>query len=256
MSRRLWIVASIALIASVAAAYLFVENRRLRRDASRLAAERDALAAGPATPDPWAGDGAAAEDDDGGDAMAGMPRGLGGAIDQVGRPELPADQKETRLERRKRRQAEIAGLLGRGEGETDDEYRARVMPLMGTMLARPRDTLANQRKQIEDAAGVTPQQREQLDAAFGEVYDELITYTDGAVADGQLTPYDLNVSGMLEYTGGLGAILGGAEGRIGQILSASQLQQFDDSGFEWAEYLGVSAPWERLTPPPPPPGGS
>jgi hypothetical protein len=25
-----------------------------------------------------------------------------------------------------------------------------------------------------------------------------------------------------------------------------------DTGFEWGEYLGVSAPWEKLQPPPPP----
>jgi hypothetical protein len=24
-----------------------------------------------------------------------------------------------------------------------------------------------------------------------------------------------------------------------------------DAGFEWGEYLGVKAPWEKLTPPPP-----
>ena len=97
---------------------------------------------------------------------------------------------------------------------------------------------------------------DRLDAAFDEVYDELISYTDGAIADGQLSPYDTNVPGMLDYAGGLGGILTGAESRIGEILSASQRQQIEDSGFEWGEYLGVSAPWERLTPPPPPPGGS
>jgi hypothetical protein len=29
-----------------------------------------------------------------------------------------------------------------------------------------------------------------------------------------------------------------------------------EAGFEWGEYLGVSAPWESLRPPPPQPGGS
>jgi len=253
MSRRVWIAASIALIASIAAAYLYVDNRRLRREAARLERERAALASAPRGDDPWA---AAGSDDDDVRGMPGLPSGLGGAIDSVGRPVLPEDKKETRFERRARRQAEVAGLLGRLEGETDEEYRARVMPLVGTVLARPRDSYADMRKQVEDEAGVTEEQRAKLDAAFGEVYDELLAFTDGAITDGQLTPYELNYAGMLEYGGGLGAILSGAEGRIGEILSPQQLDQIGSSGFQWAEYLGVSAPWEQLNPPPPPPGGS
>ncbi len=252
MSRRVWIAAAVALIATVAAAYFYVENRALRREAVRLQQERDALTSAPRAGDPWA---AAGSEDDGA-PMPGLPSGLGGAIDSVGRPELPAEQKETRLQRRVRRQAEIAGMLGRLDGETEEEYRARVMPLIGTVLARPRDNIAALRSQVEDAAGVTAEQKQKLDAAFDEVYDELIGFTDGAIADGQLSPYETNVAGMLDYAGGLGGILTGVEGRIGEILSPGQRQQIEDSGFEWGEYLGVSAPWERLTPPPPPPGGS
>ncbi len=254
MSRRTLVAAAVALVASVAAIYLYVENRRLRREAAELADQRDALAAAPPADDPWGA--AAGKTDEEADALATLPRGLGGAIDQVGRPELPEDKKETRLERRQRRQAEFAAMFGRLDGETEDEYRARVLPLMRTVLARPRDNVANLRKQLEEQAGVTDEQRAQLDAAFQETYDELISYTDGAVADGQLSPYDLNVAGMLDYAGGLGGMLSGVEGKIGQILSPAQLQTFEDSGFEWAEYLSVSAPWERLTPPPPPPPGS
>jgi hypothetical protein len=254
MSRRVWIAASIALIATVAAAYFYVDNRRLRREAARLERERAALASAPRADDPWAASGSRDDDDEGG--IPGLPSGLGGAIDGVGRPELPEEKKETRFERRARRQAEVAGMLGRLDGETEEEYRERVMPLVGALLSRPRDAYADMRKQVEEAAGVTEEQRAKLDAAFGEVYDELISYTDGAIVDGQLTPYELNYAGMLEYGGGLGAILTGAEGRIGEILSPGQLEQMSSSGFQWAEYLGVSAPWERLTPPPPPPSGS
>ena len=42
-------------------------------------------------------------------------------------------------------------------------------------------------------------------------------------------------------------------GQIGKILDASQIQAMYDSGFEWGEYLGLNAPWEKLTPPPPAP---
>lgn len=255
MSRRTLIAAAVALIATVAAVYLYAENRQLRRETARLEQERAALASASQAEGPW-GAAAGQTDEEQDDMLAGVPRGLGGAIDSVGRPELPEEQKETRLERRQRRQAEFAARFGRLDGETEEEWRQRVLPLMGTVLARPRDNVATTRRQLEDQAGVTKEQRAQLDAAFQEAYDELIAYTDGAVADGQLSPYDLNVAGMLDYAGGLGGMLSGVEGKIGQILTPAQIQTFEQSGFEWAEYLSVSAPWERLTPPPPPPGGS
>jgi hypothetical protein len=145
-------------------------------------------------------------------------------------------------------------MLGRLDGEGDDAYRARVLPLLQAGLAMPRSNLAQARKEAEAAAGVTDAQRAALDAAFADVYDELVAYTNGAIAAGDLTPYERNVSGLLGYAGGLGAILNGAEGRIRQVLSPAQVDSIYRSGFEWAEYLGVEAPWERLSPPPPPPG--
>ena len=40
------------------------------------------------------------------------------------------------------------------------------------------------------------------------------------------------------------------------IFSPEQVQAIYGTGFEWAEYLGASAPWEELNAPPPPkPGG-
>jgi hypothetical protein len=127
---------------------------------------------------------------------------------------------------------------------------------MEMFLGPRRDQVADLRKEIEAKAGVTDEQRQKLDAAFEEVYDDVISYTNAAIADGQLTPYERNVAGMLEYAGGLGGILNGAQTTIGTILTPEQQQIIYGSGFEWAEYLGLTAPWEQLTPPPPPPGGT
>jgi hypothetical protein len=250
MNRRTWVAVAAAAASLVAAIVLYLDNRRLEREVSEL---RSAAAAPAPVADPWAtADGASkpVEAD-----LSGVPRGLGGAIDGDG-PQLVDTPKESRLERRMRRQDELTALLGRLEGETEEEYRARLLPLLEMALSGPRDRLAQQRKDAEAAAGVTPEQSKKLDAVFDETYDELITYTNAAVQDGQLTPYERNVSGMLEYAGGLGAILDGAETKIGGVLSPGQQQTIYGSGFEWAEYLGVSAPWEKLQPPPPPPGGS
>jgi hypothetical protein len=65
-----------------------------------------------------------------------------------------------------------------------------------------------------------------------------------------LSPYERNVSGWLEYAGGLGGILNDANAQIGKVLSPDQVKTLSTSGFEWGEYLGLNAPWENLNPPP------
>jgi len=144
-------------------------------------------------------------------------------------------------------------MFGREAGESDAAYRARVVPLIKTALAMPRERLAAQRKDVEARAHVTPAQSRALDDVFDKVYDDALAMTNQAVADGQLSPYERNVAGWLGYAGGLGTLLEDAQGQIAQVLSPDQLRTIGDSGFEWSEYLGVQAPWEELTPPPPPP---
>jgi len=250
MKRATLVSVVVAAVATIAAVWLWIDNRALRRESAQL---RASAAASAKAADPWASSaGGAARVD-----LGAIPRGLGGAIDGVGAPKLPEAPKETRMERRARRQEELAALLGRLDGETEEEYRARMLPLMEMALSRPRQTVGDMRRQAEQLAGVTDAQRKDLDEAFNGVYDDLIDYTNQAIQDGQLTPYERNVAGMLDYAGGLGAILNGAETKIGGILTPQQVQTMTGAGFEWAEYLGVSAPWEKLKPPPPPrpPGG-
>jgi hypothetical protein len=155
------------------------------------------------------------------------------------------------MERRARRTDELAALLGRLDGESDEEYRARLLPMVTAGLAIPRLRIEEQRKIAQDKAHVTPDQSAKLDKAFDKIYGDFLDVTNKAIADGQLSPYERNVSGWLEYAGGLGGILGDANGQIGKILEPSQLRAMYDSGFEWGEYLGLKAPWEQLRPPPP-----
>jgi hypothetical protein len=245
-----WIVAGILIAAVGTAGWLYRENRALRGQLAALSGGPDKAATPAASP--WAEKPAPREAARRG--TGGFLRGLGRAAGP--RPELPSpeERKESRQERRVRRQQEIAAMLGRLDGESDADYKARVAPFVGAVLEMPRTNLAAARRDAEQAAGVTDDQHAQLDAAFADVYDELIAYTNSAVAAGDLTPYERNVSGLLGYAGGLGAILNGAEGRIRGILSPAQLDAIYGSGFEWAEYLGIQAPWERLNPPPAPPG--
>jgi hypothetical protein len=242
MTRASWVFAATSIVGVALAIWLFLDNRALEREladaraAKPVAGDTTDKVAAARTADPWTE----------------PTRSTGSARTGSGpAPKLPDQKDESRLERRQRRQQEFAAMFGRLDGETEEEYRNRIVPLIKAGLLIPRQRVDEMRKQAEEKAGVTPEQSKKLDEAFEKVYDEAIDYTNKAVADGMLSPYERNVSGWLEYAGGLGGILNDANGQIGQILSAGQLRTMSQSGFEWGEYLGLNAPWEQLRPPPP-----
>jgi hypothetical protein len=243
MPRAAQILAVTTAVGLASSLWLYLDNRALRAD---LEDRREQVAA--AEPDPAASEAKPVEG-------AGDPWGGGsGAATAVGPlPKLPEAPSESRMERRARRTEVFAARFGRLDGETDEEYRARMLPLMQLALAGPRMQLTEMRRVAEEKAKVTAAQSAELDRAFEKVYDELIDYTNKAIGDGQLSPYERNVAGWLDFAGGLGGLLTTANGQIGQILQPGQVKAMSDAGFEWGEYLGVSAPWERLNPPPPPP---
>ncbi len=239
-----------AVIAAAVAVWLWRDNRALRAELARRApAAATATAASADTP----GAHPAAEQRQGG--VAGFLRGLGRATDRE-RPALkdapPAE--ESRAERRRRRQEELRAMLGRDPDESVEEYRARVAPMIQTALAVPRTRLEEARREAEKAARVSEEQRAKIDALLSDVSRETLALTNEAIASGDLTPYERNYAGVLSWAGGLGAILGSTQTRMGEILSDDQRAAMSEAGFEWAEYFGVEIPWEELQPPPPPSG--
>ena len=237
MARSTWIFVATTVAGIAAAGWLYRDNRALHAalDARPIAAAPAPVTRAPAS-DPWTLPPYAAT----AAARASAP----------GAPALPDAHDESRLDRRNRHQQEFAAMFGRAEGERDAEYRARIVPLVKAGLLIPRQHVEEMRKQAEDKAHVTPAQSKQLDRAFDKVYADVLDYTNKAIGDGQLSPYERNVSGWLEYAGGLGGMLNEAQGQIGQILTPDQVRSMFDSGFEWGEYLGAEAPWEQLDPPP------
>jgi hypothetical protein len=239
MPRATWGLAATSLAGLAASLWLYLDNRELR---SQLG-ERSAMPAGPSVfpkpIDPPTRPDQTPERETGPARTSADPA-----------PKLPDTPSESRLERRNRRQLEFAAMFGRLDGETDDEYRERIGSLIAAGLLIPRQRVGELRRQVEDKAGVTAEQSRKLDQAFDKVYGEVLDYTNKAIADGLLSPYERNVAGWLEYAGGLGSLLGEANGQIGRILSPQQVKAIADSGFEWGEYLGVGAPWEKLNPPP------
>jgi hypothetical protein len=243
MARATWVLGATSLIGASLALWLYLDNRALRAALEPHTAAPAAAAPTPATP-------AAASSPRAPRTVATVAHTTAGPAPALPEPS-PESETQSRMERRARRTDELAAMFGRLDGESEAEYRARILPMITAGLMVPRMRVDDQRKIAQDKAHVTPEQSARLDQAFDKVYSDVLDYTNKAIADGQLSPYERNVSGWLEFAGGLGGILHDADGQIGKILDPSQLRAMSDAGFEWGEYLGLKAPWEKLTPPPP-----
>lgn len=241
------------LLVSVGCAWLYRENRLLRNRLEALNDSAPAAATSPVSRNERSAAGSATPA-----AQEAEPeREPKWRFAQRPRPTLETTpeaepEPEERGERRQRRQAEMAAMFGRLDGETPEEYRDRMVPFLQTALAVPRQRVRDARRRAEEAAKVTDEQRTALDRVFEDVHQEVLALTNRAVAEGDLTPYRRNWAGALGYAGGLGAVLGAAEARAGEILDPTQQRILYERGFEWGEYLGATVPWEQLQPPPPP----
>ncbi len=247
MTRATYVLAGTTLIGFLSSVWLWLENRELRDDLADPAPKTAVADSGAAPRDPWL-------DSNKPDEERG-PRDGKIALTTTAPPppSLPGAKSENRNERRARRNAEISALLGRLEGETEEEWKGRVWPLVEGRLGKLRNRTTEMRKAAEEQAGVSRDQSAQLDRIFEKTQAEVVDFANEAIADGRLSPYKRDVANWLELAGGFGTMLNSVQGQIGKVLSPSQLKAMYDSGFEWSEYIGVNAPWEKLRAPPPPP---
>jgi hypothetical protein len=243
MARANWLLGATSIAGAALSLWLYFENRSLRAELSHPAPA-------PAASAPIAAARSAGPSPEGARDSSRAKTPISHAT-STAQPTLPDAPKETRMDRRARRTEEFAAMFGRLDGETEDEYKARILPMIQGGLLMPRMQVEEQRRIAQEKAHVTPAQSARLDKAFDKVFGDVVDFTNKAIADGQLSPYERNVSGWLEFAGGLGGILNEANGQIGKILEPSQMRTMYDAGFEWGEYLGLKAPWEQLKPPPP-----
>jgi hypothetical protein len=233
---------------SAAAGWLYVENGRLEND---LAAAR-AKPAEVVTVEKTVEAPPASEND----------RRRGGALGRIfgGGPPPAIDagpggppRDEDWRARRARRQERMRDFLGRGEGETDEAYRARMSPLVEGALAVPRGWAEEARADWEAAAELDEEQRAAVDAAFADARAEALAAANAMIASGELSPYKRSSRGVLAFAAGAATIADGVDARLRGVLSAEQMAAAEEAGFDWLEYLALTTKWEGLNPPPPAP---
>ena len=237
MSRVTKILAGTTALGFLTSLWLYLDNSSLREEvAEKAAAVEKAEAPRVAGNDEW---------------LDAKQRNGKINVGTGAQPTLPSGPKESRLDRRVRRTEEFAAMFGREPGETDEQWRERVMPLVSAGLAGMRIRTGDMRRVAEEKAKITPEQSKAIDDALLKKYDEVLDFTNKAIKEGTLSPYERNVAGWMEFAGGLGGMLNDTQASIGKILSPEQMKAVYDSGFEWGEYMGAQVPWERITAPPP-----
>jgi len=234
MSRSgLWIASTV--VGALISLWLYRENRALQAELDARA-EQQVVASKPAEPA----------------ATVQAAQAPERRFRPISLPALPTSSHEqSKLDKRAAKQEKMAAMFGRADGESDDDYRQRVMPMVSAFLIIPRKRVADMRKLAEQKARVTEIQDQRLDAAFQQVYSNVSAYANKAIADGSVSPYERNIASWLQFGGGLGNILEDANAQIANILTPDQMRTMYDAGFEWGEYLGLQMPWEQLAPPPP-----
>lgn len=240
------ILVSLALFAGAVAGWLYRENRRLERELAKMKQAPTAevvAAAAPVTEAP-----PAAEPRRRG-PLGGIFGGRQAAVDAG--PGRQAD--DDWRSRRERRQQRMRDFLGRAADESEEDYRARMAPLIEGALAAPRGFAEEARADWEAAAELDDEQRAAVDQAFADARAEALAAANALIASGELSPYRRSSRGVLAFAAGAATIADGVDARLRDVLTPEQIAAADKAGFDWLEYLALTTPWEGLNPPPPAP---
>src|SRR5436190_4820241 len=137
MPRATWLLGATSLVSGSLALWLYLDNRALRtaldtRAAPTTAAPPPTPAAAPASP--WAPR-----------TVAPVAHPTAASAPALPEPSLESET-QSRMDRRARRTDEFAAMFGRLDGESDADYKARILPMITAGLMVPRMRVDEQRK--------------------------------------------------------------------------------------------------------------
>ncbi len=226
MSLLTWRRAAMAM--GVCAAWLAWQNAGLRRQVGdrRGAARADELAEPGA-----AGQGALATALQPAARIAGSTGGE--AESDHGEEAPPAPRRHWALE-----------LVRLREGEDLLAYRDRVLPIAQAVVAPQRVRVGHQRQAMEARARLDARQQQELDAAVMDASDAIVNRVWQAVADQELWPRPRPAAGVALAADLLTSVTA-ADRRFRATLRDDQRAALDESGFDVADYLLFSVPWEE-----------
>lgn len=129
-------------------------------------------------------------------------------------------------------------------GEDLLAYRDRVLPIAQAVIAPQRTRVAARRREVAAEARLDERQLAELDAACGEAADAIVNRVWEAVGSGEVWPRLRPAAGVALAADLLAAVVA-ADRRFRSALSAEQLAVVDREGFDVADYLLFSVPWEQ-----------
>lgn len=212
---------------AVCAAWLAWQNAGLRR---QVGDRRGAMRAEEPTEPSAAGQGAL--------VMAGQPSAriagsAGGEQESEESESPPAPRRHWALE-----------LVRLREGEDLLAYRDRVLPIAQAVVAPQRVRVGHQRLVMEARARLDARQQQELDAAVLDASDAIVNRVWQAVADQELWPRPRPSAGVA-LAADLLTSMTAADRRFRATLRDDQRAAVDESGFDVADYLLFSVPWEE-----------
>ncbi len=135
-------------------------------------------------------------------------------------------------------------LLRLREGEDLFAYRDRVLPIAQAVVGPQRVRVGNQRQTMTSRARLDARQQEELDAAVMDASDAIVNRVWQAVANQEVWPRPRPAAGVALAADVLTSVTA-ADRRFRAALRDDQRAAVDETGFDVADYLLFSVPWEE-----------
>jgi hypothetical protein len=130
--------------------------------------------------------------------------------------------------------------------ETILDYRDRVLPVVQAVVEPQRIRVAENWRDFAEQAQLTGAQKAELNAAVDQAVESLMDQTFQAVLSGEILPPNLKPSTGVTFARDLLDTVDRANQRFRAVLRPDQLELYDRSRFDVADYLLFATRWEEL----------